>query len=157
MKYKQRLTNAQAKELVNSLDDVLLWQKVDYWQKVLSLHKLNEELKRQGLPKISEEIHNWRMTQALPPLVKKKSTQNANPQKPSSGQRAGKSFAESAGASNASNTVHGDMDESDTVQYLAEQAMDMVEAQAGEASNGLHKEIEAGDSGTDITSNNILT
>jgi hypothetical protein len=116
---------------------------VDYWQRVLSLHKLNEELKRQGLPKVTEETYHWRMAQILPQAIRKKSAQNKSSQQPSTRQSAQRSLPESSSALSATDTWHHDLDESDTTQRLAAEAVLMVDSQARVTSNSFGNEAEA--------------
>ena len=112
---------------------------------MLLLHKLNEELKRQGLPKITEEVHHWRMAHVIGGEFKKKSSQNASAQQRGTGRNTGSSVPESSDVSNAANTSHYDLNESDATQRLAKQAVNMVDAQTRLTSNTLSDENHAMD------------
>ena len=113
------LTNNQIKELVDSSDEYFVWHKVDYWQRVVLLHRLNKELKRQGLPQVTEEIHHWRMAQALPLEVKKKSAQKTNSQQSSTGRSTQEGSTKISDVLNVISTSLYDLDESNATQHLA--------------------------------------
>ena len=67
------MTNIQAKALAFGSNVIPTnWSAVDYWQRVQILDRLNQELGRQGLPIVTEEILHWRMAHILPPLLKEK-------------------------------------------------------------------------------------
>ena len=77
---KQRVTNTQAKELALESEVIPTnWATIDYWQKVQILQKLNQELNRQRLPTVNEEVLHWRMAHILPPLLRARRQEDAGP------------------------------------------------------------------------------
>ena len=50
---------------------------------------LNKELERQELPTVSEEVFNWRMAQATPPIIRRFKKERSQPESRAEGENPG--------------------------------------------------------------------